>query len=70
MHYVADLQGMYPVVKLAHPEHVSADVLALVAFPQALDLSQVVEAARELALVFLARDGKKTLHLAVCGHGT
>ena len=70
MHYVADLQGMNPVVKLAHPEHVSADVLALVAFPQALDLSQVVEAAHELALVFLARDGKKTLHLAVCGHGT
>ena len=70
MHYVADLQGMYPVVKLAHPEHVAADVLALVAFPQALNLPQVVEAAHELALVLFARDGKEAFHLAVCGHGT
>jgi hypothetical protein len=65
MHDVADLQGMYPVVKLAHSEHVAADVFALVTFPQALDLSQVVEAAHELALVLFARDSKQALHLAV-----
>lgn len=70
MHDIANLQGMYPVVKLAHSKHVTADVLALVTFPQALDLPQVVEAADKLALVLFARDGKKALHLAVGGHGT
>ena len=65
MHDVANLQGMYPVVKLAHSEHVAADVLALVTFPQALNLPQVVEAAHELAMVLFARYGKEALHLAI-----
>ncbi len=58
MHDVPNLQGMYPVVKLAYSEHVTADVLAFVTFPQTLDLPQVVEASHELALVLFAGDGK------------
>ncbi len=65
MHDVPNLQGMYPVVKLAYSEHIAADILAFVTFPQTLDLPQVVEAAHELTLILFARDSKKALHLAV-----
>jgi len=55
MHYVTDFKGVYPVVELPDPEHVTADILALFTLPQAFDLAKVLKAANECALILFAR---------------